>query len=40
MVDNAPCKEVTVKGEDVDLTVFPLFFDRLARRCGASETVA
>src|SRR5260370_9210782 len=25
LVDTAPCKDVVVKGDDVDLTIFPLF---------------
>ena len=29
LVNNAPCKDVIIKGDDVDLTIFPLFLDHL-----------
>ena len=25
LVDKAPCKDVVIKGDDIDLTIFPLF---------------
>ncbi len=37
MVDTAPCKDVIIKGDDIDLTMFPLFHHHPRGRPGLSE---